>query len=66
MIPGDAKIERKYRLERGAKLAGDYCESCQSPYKRKSNRQKYCPPCSKEEERKKKNYRNRKYRMTVS
>lgn len=48
VIPGNAKLHSEYWAARGAKMNGDYCERCKSPYERTSNRQKYCTTCSQE------------------
>lgn len=53
VIPGDHKVEVLYWAERGITVSGDFCDNCQRPFERKSNRQKYCGPCA-EEIRKKK------------
>jgi hypothetical protein len=62
VIPGDHSIEVLYWSERGVTMAGDICESCQQPFERKSNRQKYCNKCGELAEREKRRERDREYK----
>lgn len=54
VLPGDGQIQALYECEKqGAEIVLHTCERCKKPYKRKSNRQKYCPSCKTDQARKK-------------
>lgn len=53
VLPGDEQINALYMLNKqGTKTVLHSCERCKKPYKRKSNRQKYCPSCQTDQARK--------------
>lgn len=62
VIPADAKVEALYWAERGVKLAGDFCEMCNQPFERKSNRQVYCKKCGELAEKENRRQRDREYK----
>ncbi|WP_146548371.1 cysteine-rich VLP protein [Rummeliibacillus suwonensis] len=53
VLPGDEHIQALYMQgKQGAEIILNTCERCKKPYKRKSNRQKYCPVCQADQARK--------------
>ncbi|MBT2722354.1 hypothetical protein J7E67_15040 [Bacillus sp. ISL-46] len=43
-------------------MSGNYCDSCQQPYERKSNRQRYCKKCGEFAEKENGRQRDREYK----
>lgn len=53
VLPGSEQIHALYmQSKQGAEITLNTCERCKKPYKRKSNRQKYCPSCQADQARK--------------
>lgn len=54
VLPGDPHIQALYEQGKqgGAEIVLNTCERCKKPYKRKSNRQKYCSSCQTDQSRK--------------
>lgn len=66
VIPGNERIEMQYWLERGLAQWNEgakTCKSCNQLFKPTGNRQAYCTTCGQERARKKRNERNREYRV---
>jgi hypothetical protein len=62
VIPGDHKVEVLYWAERGVTVSGDFCDSCQQPFERKSNRQRYCKKCGEFAEKENRRKRDQEYK----
>ncbi|WP_407690478.1 cysteine-rich VLP protein [Rummeliibacillus pycnus] len=53
VLPGDGQIQSLYMQgKQGAEIVLHTCERCKKPYKRRSNRQKYCSSCQTDQARK--------------
>lgn len=61
VLPADESLTVRYWAALGnVDQNASYCESCRSPYTKRSNRQKYCDSCrelKQKEQRKKENHR---------